>query len=85
MLLEDLPNVLHQPTQEAFHAALESFVNSPANTPLVIIISDASVRAETRDERLLAGGSGWASRDTVDIRTVLPPSLLNNPLVRQIS
>lgn len=85
VLLEDLPNVLHQPTQEAFHAALESFVASPMNTPLVIVISDASTRAETRDERLQAGGGGWASRDTVDIRSVLPPSLINSPFITQIA
>ncbi|EJD07726.1 P-loop containing nucleoside triphosphate hydrolase protein [Fomitiporia mediterranea MF3/22] len=85
ILLEDLPNVLHQPTQVKFHAALESFVTLPNSTPLIIVISDASTRGEVRDERLAQGGGGRFLHDNVDIRTVLPPSLVNGPYVTQIS
>ncbi|THH00552.1 hypothetical protein EW145_g7063 [Phellinidium pouzarii] len=86
VLLEDLPNILHQPTQDAFHASLESFVSTPAGTPLVIIISDVSTRAEVRDENLAHGnGSYRSAKDTVDIRTVLPPGLTKGPFVTQIA
>ncbi|KAL5483394.1 RAD17 [Sanghuangporus weigelae] len=84
VLLEDLPNILHQPTQDVFHTVLESFVTSVQSTPLVIIISDAATRGEVRDERLAQGGGHWFSRETVDIRTVLPSSLLNGPYVTQV-
>ena len=86
VLLEDLPNILHQSTQASFHSALESFIHNGQGTPLVIIVSDAATRAEVRDERLAQGGSSasWSSRDTVDVRTVIPPSLLNGPYVTQI-
>ena len=85
ILLEDLPNILHQPTQEAFQNSLESFVTCAQGVPLVIVISDATTRGEVRDERLAQGGGGrWSSRDTVDIRTVLPSSMLNGPYVTQI-
>ncbi|KAI5116697.1 hypothetical protein M0805_000022 [Coniferiporia weirii] len=86
VLLEDLPNILHQPTQATFHAALESFLGTPAGMPLVIIISDASTRGEFRDENLAGGGGSYRStKDTVDIRSVLPSGFINGPFVTQIA
>lgn len=84
ILLEDLPNILHEPTQSSLHAVLESFLESPPGVPLVIIISEASTRGEFRDERIAENGGGSSSRDNVDIRTVLPSTMINGPFVRQI-
>jgi cell cycle checkpoint protein len=52
ILLEDLPNILHQPTQHAFHIALDSIIASPSSslTLVVIIVSDAGVRGEDPDD-----------------------------------
>ena len=83
ILLEDLPNILHQPTQEAFHSALEAFVASPdCVAPIVLIVSDAGLRGEDED----ADGARWKSRgkDAIDVRNVLSHNLLNSPCVRQI-
>ena len=84
ILLEDLPNILHPPTQAAFHAALEAFVSFSESTvaPLVLIISDAGLRGEDAE----ADTSRWRSRakEAMDVRNVLPPSLLNSPYVTQI-
>ncbi|EIW56046.1 Rad17-domain-containing protein [Trametes versicolor FP-101664 SS1] len=85
ILLEDLPNILHPPTQAAFHTALESFTSSPEAgvAPLVIIISDAGVRGENPEDE----GQRWKSRtkETMDVRNVLSPNLLHSPYVTQIS
>ncbi|PSR78076.1 hypothetical protein PHLCEN_2v7593 [Hermanssonia centrifuga] len=87
ILLEDLPNILHPATQEAFHTSLEALVanQSSSMSPVVIIVSDAGVRGESGEE----GGpsTSWKGkgRDTVNIRTVLPPSLLMSPYVTQVS
>ncbi|KAI0353325.1 hypothetical protein OH77DRAFT_1483691 [Trametes cingulata] len=85
ILLEDLPNILHPATQASFHAALEAFVASPEGSvaPLVIIISDAGVRGENPEEDI----PRWKSRtkEAMDVRNVLPPSLLHSPYVTQIS
>ncbi|KAI9069618.1 Rad17-domain-containing protein [Trametes sanguinea] len=86
ILLEDLPNILHPPTQAAFHAVLETFVASSEGSvaPLVIIISDAGLRGEGAEDD---GGTRWKSRgkEAMDVRNVLPPSLLHSPYVTQIS
>ncbi|RDX46443.1 Rad17-domain-containing protein [Lentinus brumalis] len=85
ILLEDLPNILHSGTQTSFHAALEAFVaaSEASVAPLVLIISDAGLRGESAD----GDGPRWRSRakETIDVRNVLPPSLLNSPYVTQIS
>lgn len=83
VLLEDIPNILHRPTQEAFHTVLENFVTESSSAPLVIIISDTSTRGEARDESI-GGGSYFSSHDTVNIRSILPSSLLHGPFVTQI-
>ncbi|KAI0764825.1 P-loop containing nucleoside triphosphate hydrolase protein [Fomes fomentarius] len=84
ILLEDLPNILHSSTQVSFHAALEAFVAASDTTlaPLVLVISDVGLRGEAAD----GDGPRWKSRDkeAMDVRNVLPPSLLNSPYVTQI-
>ncbi|OSD07710.1 Rad17-domain-containing protein [Trametes coccinea BRFM310] len=86
ILLEDLPNILHPPTQAAFHAALETFVAASEGSvaPLVVVISDAGLRGEGAEDE---GGTRWKSRgkEAMDVRNVLPPSLLHSPYVTQIS
>lgn len=86
ILLEDLPNILHPPTRDAFHATLEGIVNdsSPFTSPIIIIVSDAGLRGEGDPDDI--GSNSWKgkSKDTLDIRTVLPPSLVRSPYVTQI-
>ncbi|KAH9855575.1 Rad17-domain-containing protein [Lenzites betulinus] len=85
ILLEDLPNVLHPATQISFHSALENFASSPdaGAAPLVIIISDAGVRGMNPED----DGPRFKPRakEAMDVRNVLPPSLLHSPYVTQIS
>ncbi|KAH8096805.1 Rad17 cell cycle checkpoint protein-domain-containing protein [Cristinia sonorae] len=87
ILLEDLPNILHEPTQQAFHAALQAVASHSSHpiAPIVIIISDAGLRGESGQEDV-GSNAGWRPRgkDAVDVRTVLPPSLLVSPYVTQI-
>ncbi|KAF9043051.1 Rad17 cell cycle checkpoint protein-domain-containing protein [Panaeolus papilionaceus] len=87
ILLEDLPNILHQKTQASFHEALLSLVNkAPSNppVPVVIIISDSGVRGEASDDRI-SEGRGWnRDKQVIDVRTVLPRELLSGPYVREI-
>lgn len=84
ILLEDLPNILHPETQKSFHGILKSFVLSGTPiTPLVIIMSDAGTRGESRDESIAQGG-GWGGKDTVDVRSVIPKDLLGGPYLTQI-
>lgn len=85
VLVEDLPNILEQKTQEAFHAALMAFLKGAPGPPLVIVISEASTRGEVRDERLTEGGKYSSMRDTIDIRTVIPSTIINGPFVTQIA
>ncbi|KAI6019829.1 Rad17 cell cycle checkpoint protein-domain-containing protein [Pisolithus orientalis] len=91
ILLEDLPNLLHASTQARFKAVLESLcVTSSPSTPgppIVIIISDAGLRAEHPDDESWDGGSGgrrWGRPDILDIRSVLGPELLASPYVTRI-
>lgn len=86
ILLEDLPNILHPPTRTAFHSSLEEIVYQPVASPIVIIISDAGMRGEG-DADGVSSSLRWKSRDMdiVDIRTVLPSSLLNSPYISHIS
>lgn len=84
-MLEDLPNILHIPTQEAFHAALKAVIDSPlpSVTPIVVIVSDAGLRGESGQED---GNSTWnrKGKEAIDIRSVLPPGMLTSPYVTQI-
>ncbi|KAF4571431.1 Cell cycle checkpoint protein rad17 [Pleurotus pulmonarius] len=83
ILLEDLPNILHQDTQAKFHALLESLVDLPRSTPIVMILSDAGVRGETGVEE----GSSWRrnTSSAVDVRSAIPKSLLTGPYVTHIA
>ncbi|EJD40741.1 P-loop containing nucleoside triphosphate hydrolase protein [Auricularia subglabra TFB-10046 SS5] len=80
IVLEDLPNILHPVVLQSFHAALLSFTEQPpAETcPLVLIVSDAGLRAEDHDDR-------HARDAAINIRTVLPQQLLNSPYVTQVA
>ena len=93
ILLEDLPNLLHQPTQVRFQAALRSLCIPNSNLsehpgpPIVIIVSDSGLRAEQPDDDMWDGGSGvrrWARKEVLDIRNILGPDLLTSPYVTQI-
>lgn len=86
ILLEDLPNILHPPTQAAFQSSLYSTVVNQAYTPpVVIVISDAGVRGERDSDNFSSQTWKGKGRDVVDVRTVLPPTLLHSPYVTQIS
>lgn len=84
ILVEDLPNIQHEPTKEAFQSALEDFVHNSAvlSCPLVLIMSDAGIRGENE----MDGSSRYYKKktDTLDIRTVLPKTLEGSPFVAEI-
>ncbi|KAG8216677.1 Rad17-domain-containing protein [Butyriboletus roseoflavus] len=93
ILLEDLPNLLHQPTQVRFQAALRSLciptpnMSEPPGPPIVIIVSDSGLRAEQPDDDTWDGGSNerrWDKKEVLDIRNVLGPELLTSPYVTRI-
>jgi len=90
ILFEDLPNILHAGIQAQFHTAIRLYIQSASPVPLVIIMSDATMRGETRDEHLTGGrgtgGYAWSRErsDILDIRTVLSRDLLTGPYVTQI-
>jgi len=53
----------------------------------VIILSDAGMRGEERDEKLTegrGGGAGWKKNQVVDKWTVIPRSLLGGVYVAEI-
>lgn len=79
ILLEDLPNLLHGPTLEAFQRALAGHIKV-SDTPIVLIISDTGSRGQYKDEE------GWSNRraTVMDVRTILPTSLLQSPYVTRI-
>lgn len=85
ILIEDIPNIQNPTVKEAFHAALQRFIetSNELTCPLAIVISDAGTRAEGATSE---GNSNWRTRqmDTVDFRTVFPKDLQNSPLVTQI-
>ncbi|KAG0704979.1 Rad17 cell cycle checkpoint protein-domain-containing protein [Suillus ampliporus] len=89
ILLEDLPNILHLPTQARFHAALQSLCgSSDFGPPVVIIISDSGLRGENAyndDAWDGAGGSRWSKKETIDIRSVLGTDLSTSPYVTRIA
>ncbi|KAG1745261.1 Rad17 cell cycle checkpoint protein-domain-containing protein [Suillus lakei] len=89
ILLEDLPNILHLPTQARFHAALQSLCgSSESGTPVVIIISDSGLRGENAyndDAWDGAGGARWSKKETIDIRSLLGPDLSTSPYVTRIA
>ncbi|KAG2343137.1 Rad17-domain-containing protein [Suillus weaverae] len=89
ILLEDLPNILHLPTQARFHDALQSLCSSSESTPpVVIIISDSGLRGENAyndDSWDGAGGARWSKKETIDIRSLLGADLSTSPYVTRIA
>ena len=90
VLLEDLPNLLHQPTQVRFQAALRSLciptsnLSEPPGPPIVIIVSDSGLRGEQSNDDTWDGGSNgrrWDKKEVLDIRNVLGPELLTSAYV----
>ncbi|CAE7143696.1 unnamed protein product [Rhizoctonia solani] len=89
LLLEDFPSLSHPRVRSAFHAALTRFAEAtpPSSTtvsslsypPLVLIISDAGLRADDT-----APYSSFHKEDVLDVRSVLPPTLLGSHYVTQI-
>jgi len=76
VLLEDLPNLLHGPTLQMFQGTLADHIENSEH-PIVLIVSDAGSRGEHRDEE------GWMGRQAsvMDVRTIIPPELLQGPYV----
>lgn len=87
ILLEDIPNILHEKTQARFHEALNALVTSPPSNPpvpLVVIVSDAGLRGIALDERMSDGGGLRKDKQVVDVRSVLSKDLLGGPYVTEI-
>ncbi|KAG9121368.1 Cell cycle checkpoint protein rad17, partial [Ceratobasidium sp. 392] len=86
LLLEDLPSLSHPRVKSTFHAALVRFAETfstsphqPSPPPLVIIISDAGLRADE------SGPSySYERADVLDTRSVLPPALMTSHYVTQV-
>lgn len=86
ILLEDLPNILHIPTQARFRTALQSlYASSEVGPPLIIIISDSGLRGENVDDADYGGGTRWSKKETIDIRSVLGADLCTSPYVTRIA
>ena len=85
ILLEDLPNILHAGTADAFHAALQDYITSPSDVPIVLVISDAGTRGEDPEDNAV-GGRAWGQwrKETIDVRSVIPNTILNSPYFREI-
>ncbi|KAH7917450.1 P-loop containing nucleoside triphosphate hydrolase protein [Leucogyrophana mollusca] len=87
ILLEDLPNLLHLPTQARFHTALAALCApsspTPAPPPIVLIISDSGLRGEDDTD---AWDGRWQRKtlEVLDVRNVLGPELLGGPYVTRI-
>ncbi|KZO94552.1 hypothetical protein CALVIDRAFT_539005 [Calocera viscosa TUFC12733] len=76
LLLEDLPNVLHPGTKEAFQKSLEDIVNRPNAPPVVLIVSESGARG--------MGAEGWRREERWDMRNILGPRLLQSPYVTEV-
>ncbi|KZT52615.1 Rad17-domain-containing protein [Calocera cornea HHB12733] len=76
VLLEDLPNLLHSGTKEAFQLDVEDFITTPGSPPLLLIVSESGRRGMEPES---------FHRDmTWDIRSILGSRLLQNPSVAEI-
>ncbi|EIW78507.1 hypothetical protein CONPUDRAFT_167507 [Coniophora puteana RWD-64-598 SS2] len=96
ILLEDLPNVLHAPTQARLRTALAAFASPSSNNntpgpPLALVISDSGAGTGAGDtaEWDTTGGryAAWSRgrREVVDVRSVLGPEVLGMPGVMQVA
>lgn len=84
ILIEDLPNIIHSGTREAFHSALLAFATAEEtpSCPVVFIISNTGARGEAKDERGFGGRSDL--EEGVDVRSVIPPDLIHSPYFIEI-
>ena len=78
VLVEDLPNLSHGPSLQSFQAAILQYLEGSPGAPLVIIVSDSGMRGEGKDE------SSWSRSDSINIRTILPPAILNSAYVTHV-
>ncbi|KAI0027661.1 Rad17 cell cycle checkpoint protein-domain-containing protein [Vararia minispora EC-137] len=65
ILLEDLPNILHEGIRQRFHSAIHRHVQR-STIPVIIVVSDAGVRGET--EEVGAGPLRWSRNNEVSAR-----------------
>jgi hypothetical protein len=79
ILLEDLPNLHHEATLHSFQRVIIDHLEK-AEIPIVLIISDAGLRGEHKDE------DGWrrSSSSAIDAYNILPRPTLHGPLVTTI-
>ncbi|PWN53144.1 hypothetical protein IE53DRAFT_384368 [Violaceomyces palustris] len=87
ILIEDLPNIHHGPTRDAFNSILEGFLSRPlpppasgsgpcSNVPIVLVISETAPKEDDESwaaEGGASGGSTWSQRRMaiLDVRTAL--------------
>ena len=84
ILVEDWPNLTHERTREGVHRALERFIHSAGQVPLVLIVSDTIPRADT--DANANDTFSWRSRRAVqmDIRMAVPESVRMHPALTEI-
>ncbi|GAA5979469.1 hypothetical protein JCM5350_003916 [Sporobolomyces pararoseus] len=90
ILLEDLPNISHFQTKQAFRSSLLQYLTSPrVNCPLVLIVSEALTRPgiDSLENSGGGGGGGFINRgdENVDSRSVCGLQILQHPACREIS
>ncbi|WFD01156.1 RFC checkpoint protein Rad17 [Malassezia yamatoensis] len=74
ILLEDLPNVMHEATRYQFQDILEHAMNQASNVPIVMIVSDTVSRTYDDDDvGYVTSSSNWKSRQETryDVHTIL--------------
>lgn len=89
ILLEDLPNISHFQTKQAFRSSLSQYLTSPrVNCPLVLIVSEALTRpgTDSLENSGGGGGGGFLNRgdENVDSRSVCGLQILQHPACREI-
>lgn len=77
VVVEDLPNISHYETKQAFVRALMQWVNYPQPTlpPLVLIITEVEIALENRN---------YFSSDSIVVERIFPKPLLMHPQVKRI-
>ena len=97
IVVDEVPNMSHSATKEAFQAALESILvkrlpqsadGKLQNVPVVIIISESTARANEESWTSGAGDGtvGWKERlaGTHDARTILTDHIRSHPAFAEI-
>ncbi|KAJ1856208.1 RFC checkpoint protein Rad17 [Coemansia sp. RSA 638] len=74
VLVDDLPNVAHGATRDAFNSAVNRFAAVPAreSCPMVIVVSDVHAEAESGLGSIADAVSGLVSRHTIRFLPVAP-------------